>query len=338
VRGSRSPLPTRCPRSAGLVAAVLVGLLPIGAPCQITPAQASQLRNAIGDRVEALTILGGDWGIAAANFRSTGKFTFGESADAGLTVTKLGGAGDIGDPQPLGNLPIGWQPHVQGNMGWLDGTQHLHSDLVEGDSTRIKTYGIEFGGGVRLWVNDRLSFAPTLTGLYGHTSETYTANSAFGRANLDRAKQLGLVDWTVDTWTLITAVDCQYLLTLHRTIVTLSSLPVYYHTESFGSSNVHLNINGNSGTWANRVDVDIPLGVELFDRELRSGGYYRWTGLYGGLSSGLNQSHLNEIHGRVVLDFLNELWKVQWIGIGASYLWGPNITGWSAGLDVVFRF
>jgi hypothetical protein len=43
-------------------------------------------------------------------------------------------------------------------------------------------------------------------------------------------------------------------------------------------------------------------------------------------------------HARVVLDFLNQLWKVQWIGIGASYLWGPNITGWSAGLDVVFRF
>jgi len=40
----------------------------------------------------------------------------------------------------------------------------------------------------------------------------------------------------------------------------------------------------------------------------------------------------------VVLDFLNQLWKGQWIGIGASYLWGPNITGWSAGLDVVFRF
>jgi hypothetical protein len=326
------------PRAAASLGAVLVSFFPVSGPCQITPEQASQIRNAIGNRVEALTILGGDYGIAAANFRSTGKFTFGESADASLTVTKLGGAGDIGDPQPLGSLPVGWQPRLQGNMGWLDGTQHLHSDLLEGDSTEIKTYGIEFGGGARFWVNDRLSFAPTVTGLYGHTSETYTANSAFMRANLAAARQMGLVDWNVDTWTFITGVDFQYLINLNRTIITLTSTPAYYHTESFQSSNVHLNVHGDSGTWANMVDVDIPLGVQLYGHELRSGGYYRWTGLYGDLRDGLHESNLSEIHGRVVLDFLNQLWKVQWIGIGASYLWGPNITGWSAGLDVVFRF
>ena len=329
---------TARPRAAHLVAAMLVALLPAAAPCQITPAQASQLRDAIGQRIEALTILGGDYGIAAANFRSTGKFSFGESTDATVAVTKLGGAGDIGDPQPLGSLPVGWQPRLQGNMGWLNGTQHLHSGLVEGDVTQIKTYGIEFGGGVRFWTNDRFSFAPTLMGLYGHSSETYTANSAFMRANLDAARQMGLVDWTVDTWTVITGVDFQYLINLDRTIITLSSTPVYYYTRTFESSNVNLNVHGDSSTWANMIDVDIPLRVELYGHELRSGGYYRWTGFYGDLRDGLHQSNLSELHGRVVLDFLNQLWKVQWVGIGASYLWGPNITGWSAGLDVVFRF
>ena len=338
MRLSRLRTASAWPRAAGVGAAILVALLPAGAECQITPEQASQLRNAIGARVEALTILGGDYGIAGANFRSTGKFTFGESTDATVAVTKLGGAGDIGDPRPLGSLPVGWQPRLQGNMGWLDGTQHLHSDLVEGDITQIKTYGIEFGGGARFWVNERLSFAPTLMGLYGHTSQTYTANSAFMRANLEAARQMGLVDWTVDTWTLITGVDFQYLINLNRTIITLTSTPVYYHTETFNSSTAQLNVQGSSSTWANMVDVDIPLGVELHGHELRSGGYYRWTGLYGDLRDGLHESNLNEIHGRIVLDFLNQLWKVQWIGIGASYVWGPNITGWSAGLDVVFRF
>jgi hypothetical protein len=313
-------------------------LLPAGARCQITPEEASQIRNAIGSRIEALTILGGDYGIAAADFRSTGKIQFGESADATVTVTKLGGSGDIGDPQPLGSFPIGWQPHVQGNMGYLDGTQHLHTGLLDGDVTQIKTYGIEFGGGARFWVNDRLSFAPTLTGLFGRTSETYTANSAFMRANLETARQLGLVDWTVHTWTVIPAVDIQYLIPMDRTIITLSSTPAYYHTESFESTSANLNVNGDSGTWANMIDVDIPMGVELFGHELRTGGYYRWTGLYGGLRSGLHESNLNEIHGRVVLDFLNQLWKVQWIGIGGSYIKGPDITGWTVGADVVFRF
>ncbi len=321
-----------------IVAALLAALLPGAVSAQITPAEASQLRTAIGNRIEALTILGGDYGIAAANFRSTGKFTFGESADAILAVTKLGGAGDIGDAQPLESLPVGWQPRVQGNMGALDGTQHLHSDLVEGDITHIKAYGIEFGGGARLWVNDRLSFAPTVMGLYGHMSENYTANSAFMRTNLEAARQLGLIDWNVDTWTFITGVDIQYLLTWDRTIVTLSSNPVYYHTESFGVSNAHIEVNGNSHTWANVIDVDIPIGLQVYGHELRTGGYYRWTGLYGSISEGLHESDLSELHARLVLDFLGQLWKVQWIGIGGSYVWGGHITGWTLGADVVFRF
>jgi hypothetical protein len=337
MRAWRLRIFTDRPRAAGVVAAVLAGLLPIDGHCEITPAQAAEIRDATGNRIEALTILGGDYGIAAASFRSTGKFSFGETTDASLEVSKLGGTGDVGDPQPLGSLDVGWQPRVQGNMGWLDGTQHLNSSLLEGDITEIKTYGLEFGGGARFWLNDRFSVAPTLMGLYGHSSETYTANSAFMRANLEQARQLGLVDWDVDTWTLITGVDVEYLLTLHRTIITLSSQPVYFHTESFNSSSVHLNVRGDSSSWANTIDVDVPLGVQLYGHELRSGGFYRWTGLYGDLRTGLNQSNLNEIHGRVVLDFLNQLWKAQWIGLGASYIRGPNITGWTVGLDVVFR-
>jgi hypothetical protein len=326
-----------CPCTAA-VGSLLVAWLPSAAYCQITPSQASQIRDAIGNRIEALTILGGDYGIAAANFRSTGRFSFGESTDATLGITKFGGSGDIGDPQPIGSLAVGWQPRLQGNMGWLDATQHLHGSLLEGDSTELKAYGIEFGGGARFWVNSHLSFAPAVVGLYGHMSQTYTANSAFMRENLAKATQLGLVDWTVDTWTFITGVDFQYVYTWDRTIFTLSSNPVYYHTESFKSSNANLNVKGDSSTWANIIDVDIPVGVQLFGHELRTGGYYRWTGLYGALSRGLNESSLNELHGRVVLDFLNQLWKVQWIGIGGSYVWGSHVTGWTVGADVTFRF
>lgn len=233
MRQSPFRAPTAWPRTAAAVGLILVGLLPFRAQCQITPAQASQLRDAIGDRIEALTILGGDYGIAAANFRSTGKFSFGGGTDATLGITKLGGSGDIGGPRPRGSLPVGWQPRLQGNIGWLDATQHLHGSLVEGDSNEVKAYGMEFGGGARFWVNDRVSFAPTLMGLYGHMSETYTANSPFMLANPAKATELGLVDWNVDTWTLITGVDMQYVYMWNRTILTFSSLPVYYHTESF---------------------------------------------------------------------------------------------------------
>ena len=324
------------PRALGIMTALLL-LSPGFARGQITPQQAAQIQNAIGNRIEALTILGGDFGLAGGLFRSRVTVQGAQSTDTQLQVGKLGGAGDVGDIRPLGDLSIGWQPRVQGNMGAVTSTNHLHG-MLEGDTSTFEAKGIEFGGGARFWVNDQLSFAPTIMALYGHTTNTYTAVSAFMQANLDRAVQAGLVNYNVDTITVRTASDVQYLVDWGRTIVTLTMEPVWFHTESLSSSNSNVKVNGDSGTLAGIIDVDIPLRHDLFGHELRTGGYYRHTLLFGGLESGLDMSQMNELHGRIVLDFLNQLWKVQWLGIGVSYLWGSNINGWSGGLDATFRF
>jgi hypothetical protein len=326
------------PRNSAPIAVIVAGVLVAPARGQITPAEAPLIRNAIGDRIEALTILGGDYGVAGASFRSTGQLQVGERTDATLGITKLGGSGEIGDPQPLGSLNIRWQPRLEGNMGFLQTEDHLHSPLVEGDVSKLNGYALEFGGGARFWVSDRLSVAPIVTAIYGHMSSSYTAVSAFMQENLALATQSGLVDWHLDTWTGVVSLNLQYVFTWKRTIITLTSEPHYFHTETASSSNPHVSASGDSSTWANKIDVDVPLGIQLWDHELRSGGYFSRTDLGGALERGLNVPYIYEFHGRLTLDFLNRLWKVQWIGIGASYLWGPNISGWTAGADLKFKF
>jgi hypothetical protein len=319
---------------------IVLGLLPGMAQSQVTPEQTQQLRNAIGTRVEALTILGGDFGLSDGSFKSTesGMFAPGEYTDTQLDMTKVGGAGDIGDPQPLGDLGIGWQPRIQGNMGYLESTNRIHGAPLEGDTSTFRDFAIQFGGGARFWLNQELSLAPTLMGMYGYTSNTYTVVSAFMRTNLPRITQLGLVDWRVQTWALRPALNIQYVLTWDRLIVTLSSDSTYFHIRSFTESNPGVQVNGNSGSWGNKVDVDIPLHVQWNGHELRTGGYFSRTELYGDLKDGLDVEHVNELHGRLVLDYLNQFWKVQWVGIGGSYLWGTNIRGWTLGADIAFRF
>lgn len=316
---------------------LLAGLYPHAARCQITPDQEAQIRSALGNRVEALTILGGDYGLSGGAFRSVGAFEH-SSSDARLVVTKLGGAGDWGAPRRLGNFDIGWQPRLQGNMGYIEATNHIHSPLLEGDINEFRTAGLEFGGGARFWVSNALSLAPTLLGIYGRTWNSYTANSAFMQANLPMATQLGLVDWSVDTATIVADVSAQYLVNWDRTIIKLTLTPTYYHTETVRSSSEHVSVHGDSGSLAFKVDVDVPLGVEIYGHELRTGGSYNRSELFGGLRDGLQEQHISEVHGRLVLDYLNQLWKVQWIGIGGSYVWGSNITGWTVGADVAFRF
>jgi hypothetical protein len=174
--------------------------------------------------------------------------------------------------------------------------------------------------------------------LYGRTDDSFLAGSAFGQENLTELRQLGLADWSVDTWSLRPALNVQYVVAIDRALITLSSDPTGFFTHGFARSNLNLKVGGDSGFVTNKIDLDIPLGVELDGHELRSGGYLSRTDLFGDLKTGLGVQHLNEIHGRIVLDFLNQFWKVQWLGLGASYIWGTSITGWTVGADVAFRF
>ncbi len=321
----------------GLAAALILSVRCPIARAQISPGQAAGIRNAIGARVEALTILGGDFGLSDGNFHSSGGLLPGSGADTDTRVTKVGGDGDVGDPEPLGDLGVGWQPRLQGNMGYLESANHLRAPL-SGDTNEINTSAIEFGGGARFWTSGSLSFAPTVMALYGHTDDTYSTLSALGRRNLAELQQLGLVDWDVDTWSLRPALNIQYVVALDRALITFSSDPTGFFTHAFWRSNAAVSVEGDSGFVTNKIDVDIPLDVELDGHELRSGGYLSRTDLFGDLQRGLDVQHLNELHGRLVLDFLNQLWKVQWLGVGASYLWGTNIRGWTVGADVAFRF
>lgn len=307
------------------------------AQAQISAEQANQLRAANQQRVEALTIWGSDYQFADGIFDSRGGLQQ-STAEVHSQLVKLGGSGEIGDPQSVGAVPVGWQPRLQGNMGYLESDTNLQPPQLSADRSRFVSYGIEFGGGVRFWLSQAFSVAPTLMGIYGSTSEHYTDRSAFAHTSLAQSMQLGLIDWQVTTWTLRPALSLQYLILVNRTIITLSSEYSYFHTESLGGSHSPFQVAGGSDTLAATVDVDVPLGIEARGHELRTGGFITHTALAGGLRDGLNVQSLNEIHGRLVFDALNQVWKLQWIGIGVAYIVGPNISGWTVDADFAFRF
>lgn len=314
--------------------ALAASVLPPAMAQPLPPSVVSQYQSLVGPRVEALTVLGGDYGVAGAKYKTTGD----GNSNTHIDVSKFGGSGDVGDPMPLGDLGVGWQPRLQGSMGTLNAERKFTEGTLNGDRNKYETFAIQFGGGARFWFNDQFSIAPTIMGMYGHTRNSYEAESPFGQTYAPRAGQMGLINWNIDTWTVRPAVNAQYVFVFGRTLVTLASDFTYFHTESFNSSSSVIDVNGDSEAWRNLIDVDVPTGVELFGHELRTGGFFARTEFFGDLEDGLNTDHMYEVHGRVVLDFLNQLWKVQWIGLGASYLWGSNFEGYSIGADVAFRF
>jgi hypothetical protein len=326
-------------RAPVLAVSVLLGaLLPATGRAQVLLNEAASELNAIGARVDALTILGGDFGFSDGNFHSELPDGSGPRATTTLGVTKIGGDGDIGDPMPLGNTGLGWQPRVEGSAGLLDATESFKTPEFFGDTSTVHAGSIEFGGGARFWVNDHLSFAPTVMLLYGHTDESYSAVSTYATQNFAALRQMGLIDWDVDTLSLRTALNAQYIQVFDRARLIFSIDGTAFLTRSLSGANTQINVAGDSGFLTYKADVDIPLGVALDGHELRTGGYVSYTELYGELRDGLAVPHLQEIHYRIVADFLNQVWKMQWLGVGASYIWGPNFSGWTVGADVAFRF
>jgi hypothetical protein len=333
MKNTHSHLSRRCVATVLAVGLAVTILAPAGVRSQTLDELKNQFNSVAGARVETLTIFGGDYGLSGGSFSSFR----GPDGTAQISLNKFGGAGDIGDPEPIGNTGIGFQPRLQGSMGYAEAKKVYTSGDLQGDVNKYQTFAIQFGGGGRFWFNDHLSIAPTFMGMYGHTKNLYTANNPNTQA-LAAAEDEQLVNWHAQTWTILPAGNIQYVYTWHRTIFTLSSDYTYFHTESFESSSSLIHINGDSEVWETKLDVDIPLKKMLWGHELRTGGYFSREQFFDNLKSGTGTDHLYEIHPRLVLDFLGQLWKVQWIGIGGSYIWGGPITGYSFGLDIAFRF
>jgi len=311
---------------AGLATCVLAQpVLPV------PPEAIAQFRETIGGRIEAVTVLGGDFGAGG------GIYTFRGGTLANVGVTKIGGGGNVAAARPLGSGDIDWAPVLLGNLGDVWAENSFQSGYLEGNQMRYEIRAIEGGGGARFYLGDHFSFAPTLAGIYGRIQNEFQPHNAVGDL-VKRAASGTFVDWTLETWSVVPGLTVNYEWYWGRTLFDLSSRYNFFHTESFNGSSPIISVDGNSDTWENKLDADIPLGLKVFGLELHTGGFMSRTELWGGVAQGLNSGHFYAVNGRLVLDCLGKAWALRWFGFGASYFWSETIGGWSAGLDVRLQF
>jgi hypothetical protein len=297
----------------------------------VPPAAIDQFQQVVGNRVEAVTILGGDYGAAG------GLYTFRGGRVADLSVSKIGGGGDVAEKRPLGIGDLEWAPVLLGNLGYISAKNEFESGVLQGNELRFDTLAVQGGFGARFYFTEGLSLAPTIGGIYGYTENEFLANNAFGQA-IKSAASGQYVDWDIDTWSVVPGVELKYTFAWKRIAFELDSRYEYFHTETFDSTSPLIKVQGDSQTWENKLDVDAPLGLKFLGRELHTGGFVSRTELFGGAAEGLDANHLYTFNGRLVLDLLGAVWKVRWVGLGFTYFLADQFSGWSAGVDLKFRF
>lgn len=301
------------------------------AQTNLPPEAIDQFNHAIGGRVEAVIILGGDYGAAG------GFYTFRGGEAANVSVAKVGGGGPVTAPRPIGTSGFAWAPVLQGNLGHITAENVFPSGYLQGNKSVYDVLAVQGGGGVRFSYNDHFSLTPAVSGIYGHTENEFKPQNSVGDA-VKAAAAGTFVDWKLDSWSVMPSLELGCDWTWGRSAFEFRSRYAFYHTESFAGSSPVIRVQGDSHTLENKLDVDVPLGWKILGSELHTGGFFARTELFGGAADGLNENHVYTVNGRLVADLLGRLWKLKWLGLGASYFFGDHVQGWSAGADLRLEF
>jgi hypothetical protein len=297
---------------------------------QVPPEALAQLQSVISAGVETGTVLGGDQSAAS------GIYTFRGGRVAELGISKIGGGGEVMRLMPLGEK-YRWAPILLGNIGNMNAVNEFESGYLAGNGMNFDTYGIQAGVGARVYFTDHFSVGCTLSGIYGQTKNNFVSRNAVGD-EVNAALGGTLVNWEVETWTVIPSPELRYGWFWGRTLCTFQSRYAFYHTESFNSTSPLVEVDGNSHAWDNRLDLDIPLGVKLLGQELKTGGFFGTAILSGGLAEGLKSDYIHTANVRLVVDLVGKVWLMKWVGVGTSYYWGSGFNGWAAGVDLRLVF
>jgi hypothetical protein len=331
---SQSPRPQRTAQQGRLLALIATKVLSTAslfAQPTLPPDWSQQLETVVGNRVEAVNILAGDHAAAG------GFYGFRGDTLADLSITKIGGSGEVASRRPLGPDCVEWAPVLLGNLGLVSAENEFKSGYLAGNRMIYDTLAVEGGAGVAFTFDDRFRVVPTLAGIYGRIENEFEPHNAHG----DMVQSLAsgtLVDWTLETWSIVPGLELSYSWHWGRSDFELSSAYRFFHTEGFESSSPVLGVTGDSSTLENKIEAQVPLGIRALGGELCTGGFFSRTEVLGGAADGLNADYVYTANGRLVVDLLGKLWKVQWLGLGASYFWGQHFDGWAAGADLRFDF
>ena len=300
----------------------------------LPPGALEQLDHLVGSRVETFAVLDTQSGASGGTYTS-------KLNDTDLAITRVTGRGDVAEKRPLGDSGILWSPVLEGGVGYGTFENNFGTGALVGNQSTVDSLAVFLGGGVRFTVWEHLSLAPTFGVIYAHTENDFDARNDAGRELLRLAGSDAvndLVNWSADTFTLVPGIELRYRRLFGTIQLTLTSRFKYFHTEPIERSTSALSFESTSQWWFNEVDVEWRMPLYLWGRQLRTGGYFARSELFGGLEDSFGTSYFYQSGGRLVMDVQGLLWKLEYVGIGAGYFWSDQFSGWTIGAEISFAF
>lgn len=204
-----------------------------------------------------------------------------------------------------------------GNIGYSEARNSFNDiPLLYGNSEIYTSYALGVETGARIYFTKYFSVAPILGLIYSHTCSSFTAGTLTG-IEMKRIYGGQLVDWSVDTLSLVPSLELQYQRVFADDWkLTLTTNYAWFRTNDFARSSMYQKVSGDSSYWENRADLDVRLPWKLFGFPLHA-GYFVSLGILGNdLRDGLNSNALYVQNCRLGIGDLKGLWKLNRIGWG----------------------
>jgi len=309
--------------------ALLLSFAERTARAQIPSGALQQLDTAIGQRVEATAVFGTQSIASRAGLGWT-------LDDATGQIYKIPWKAELQDPGPVGDQGLLWAPVFEGGIGYGGFVNHFNNSVLAGNQSDYDTVALSLGGGPRIYFGDTgFSVLPAFDLLYAYTDNDFEANTQAGQAVAANGQY---VNWQVHTLSLVPSFELQFKKTYGRWLPKFTSDFAYYNTRPVYRSTDALSFRSASMLWANKFDLDYVTPWKVLECPVHIGGDISRTDLYEGLQAALDTDHYYQTDGRVTLDVLGRVWKVDTFGLTAGYFWCSAFSGFSVGIECSLKF
>jgi hypothetical protein len=315
-------------RVIGLALPVLFGTA-AWAQLPIPPGALQQLDRAIGQRVEAIAVVG----TQSVASRSGLGWSLN---DADGNIYKIPWKTELREPRAIGSSSVAWTPVFEGGAGYGDFVNRFEDNVLAGNQSKFETVAVSLGAGPRFYFGTNgFSVLPAFDFLYAYTHNDFIPGTPAGQ---DIVADGRYVNWDVHTISFVPSMEVRYRRTFGRWTPMVVSGFAYFKTQPIYRSTDDLSFRSESMVWANRIELDFLTNLKLFSCPVHLGADISRTDLYDGLRTAMNTSYYYQTRGSVTLDVLNKVWKADVLGVSGGYFWCGAFEGYSIGLEASLKF
>lgn len=222
-----------------------------------------------------------------------------------------------------------WEPFVEAELAY----QSYQFDFAVLDTNRIdtewKTYGATLAVGAEIPASEYLKLVPAVT--LGLVRLENNADYSGAVANLLLKPALeGLVfDWDADAWLVGASLGADYKRALRSFELNVHGSLSHNYIETYDSSSGLIEFDSQATTFALTAETIHPTTMTVGGYPLDFVASLGNTTFMGSNRDALGFEYFFEAGVALEADMSSKEWPVTKLRLGASAIYGPDVTGWS---------